>query len=192
VRDAEWASSPLNDLDVPGAVVRGFTGTSESFCRINDESARRFTPYVWEKIHGRDLPRLGITSAEILASHLDWSDVEDLVYVWLQYERGYLALPRTRQRDTPAYEYTMLHRESGRRAIAQVKTGSEAVDLDALAAARVDTSTNTFAFATSGAYLGDATAVTEVIAAEELLLFARNHSQLLPPRVRLWFELANS
>jgi hypothetical protein len=73
-----------------------------------------------------------LTAHEVLTSCLDPLDVEDLVYVWLQVARGYIALPRTRQPATPAYEWTMIHRQSRRRAIVQVKTGTEPVDLPAL------------------------------------------------------------
>lgn len=190
VRDADWAPTPLNDLDVPGGVIRCFIGTGESFSRIHDPGARRLTFYLWEKLHRRPLPKLGVTAEEILTSYLDPYDVEDLIYVWLQIARGYLALPRARQRDMPAYEYTMIHRESGRRAIAQVKTGSTPVDLSALADAAVDRETDTYAYATSGNYQGDSSRVTEVIATAELLGFVQESEPLLPPRVGTWFKLA--
>ena len=147
VRDVAWAPRPLNDLEVPGGVIRRFVGTGSSFSRIHDDSARLLTPYLWTKLHGRPLPQLTITPAEVLASHLDPYDVEDLVYVWLQVARDFVALPRARQRDTPAYEWTMIHRGTGRRGIVQIKTGSEPVDLQALANARADDETDTFAFA---------------------------------------------
>ena len=92
----------------------------------------------------------------------------------------------------PAYEYTMIHRESGGRAIAQVKTGSTPVDLAALASAAVDGETDTYAYATSGGYTGDPTAVTEVITTEGLIRFVEEHEPLLPPRVRAWFHLAGT
>ena len=190
VRDADWAPAPLNDLDVPGGVIRCFIGTGESFSRIHDPGARRLTLYLWEKAHGRPPLSLRASAPEILSSWLDPYDVEDLVYVWLQVARGYLALPRARQRDMPAYEYTMIHRESGKRAIAQIKTGSTPVDLAALAHAAVDRETDTYAFSTSSTYTGDSSLVTEVIAAEELLRFVRENEPLLPPRVRAWFQLA--
>jgi len=191
VRDAEWAPTPLNDLDVPGGVIRCFVGTRESFSRIHDRGARAMTAYLWEKLHGCPLPRLELPPREILTSYLDPYDVEDLVYVWLQIARGYVVLPRARQRDTPAYEYTMLDREGGVRAIAQIKTGATPVDLDALAAAAVDGGTRTYAYATSGDYVGDRGQVTEVIEADELLRFVRSDAALLPPRVQAWFELAS-
>lgn len=191
VRDVTWAPRPLNDLEVPGGVIRRFVGQGQSFSRIHDDAARLLTPYLWEKLHDRPLPDLAITPAEVLASNLDPYDVEDLVYVWLQVARGYVALPRARQRDTPAYEWTMIHRDTRQRGIVQIKTGSEPVDLQALADARVDDDTATYAFATCGQYLGDQALVTEVIAADDLLAFVATESDLLPLRIRTLFELAS-
>ena len=71
VRDAEWAPRPVNDLEVPGAVIRRFVGTGSSFSRIHDDPARLLTPYLWDKLHDRDLPQLDISSVEVLKSHLD-------------------------------------------------------------------------------------------------------------------------
>lgn len=189
VRAVEWAPS-LNDLDVPGAVIRCFVGTGSSFSRIHDEGARLLTGWLWEKLHGRPLPRLSITPGQVLASHLDPYDVEDLVYVWLQVARGYVVLPRARQRDTPAYEWTMIDRATRRRAIAQVKTGSVPVVLADLARAAGDDPIDTFAFATCGGYVGDPGLVTEIIDAGDLLAFVGECPDLLPSRVRTWFELA--
>lgn len=191
VRDARWAPNPLNDLEVPGGVIRRFIGTGSSFSRIHDDPARSLTPYLWEKLHGRSLPDLNITPEEILASHLDPYDVEDLVYVWLQVSRNYVALPRSQQRDTPAYEWTMLHRETGRRCIVQVKTGADHVNLAALAEARADDDIDTFAFAASETYDGDRDAITEIIEGRDLLALADSRPELLPARVRTWFEMAS-
>jgi hypothetical protein len=191
VRDAEWAPRPLNDLEVPGGVIRRFVGTGSSFSRIHDDPARLLTPYLWEKLHDRELPRLAISPTEVLTSHLDPYDVEDLVYVWLQAARGYIASPRARQRDTPAYEWTMIHRGTHRRGIVQIKTGADHVDLQALASARADEQTDTFAFATCGGYNGDPGLVNEVISIDDLLAFAASEPDLLPVRVRTWFELAS-
>jgi hypothetical protein len=69
-------------LDVPGAVVHAVVGSSDSFSRIHDRSARLPTPYLRGKLHGRELPRLQITRPEVLESVRDPYDVEDLVYVW--------------------------------------------------------------------------------------------------------------
>lgn len=189
VRDVEWAPRPLNDLEVPGAVIRRFVGTGSSFSRINDDPARLLTPYLWEKLHDRPLPDLDVTPHAVLESHLDPYDVEDLVYIWLQVARGYVAMPSSRQRDTPAYEWTMIHRETRRKSIVQVKTGNDAVDLEALAKAG-EGSIDTFAFSTRGQYFGSTESVTEIISSEDLLDLVASDPSLLPPRVLAMFELA--
>lgn len=173
-----------------GGVIRRFIGSGQSFSRIHDGPAKLLTPYLWAKLHGEPLPDLDVAPLEVLTSHLDPYDVEDLVYVWLQVARGYVALPRSRQRDTPAYEWTMIHRQTRRKGIVQIKTGSDVVDLQALADARVDDHTDTFAFATCGNYAGSPDLVTEIITAPALLAFVAAEASLLPLRVRTMFELA--
>jgi hypothetical protein len=58
-----------------------------------------------------------------------------------------------------------------------------------LAEAVVDDRTDTYAFATSGHYVGNRNLVTEIIETDELLRFVREHPDLLPSRVRGWFDL---
>ncbi|MGQ0504454.1 MAG: hypothetical protein ACT4TC_03975 [Myxococcaceae bacterium] len=186
VRTVDWAPHPINDLDVPGGVIRCFVGRAECFCRVRDDGARKYTFCLWEQIHGRPPRRLGMAGEEILTRLLDPHDVEDLVYVWLQVVHGYVVLPRARKRDTPVYEFTVIHRDTGRRAIAQVKTGSTPVDLDALRSAAAN-GLDAFAYATSGKYVGDRSCTT-VIETAELLRFCRESEQVLPPRVRTWLQ----
>lgn len=189
VRKAQWAPEPLGDLDVPGAVVRAFSGISTSFSRIRDRGARVYTAWVWEKLNGGEPPPLDLSSAEVL-QHLDPYDLEDLIYVWMQVACGYLALPNARRTDTPAYEWTMLHRKTHLPAILQVKSGGRSVDLEDLVKAAVNEDTTIFAFSTAGDYRGSPPREVIRIEADELLCFVAKYPQLLPPRVRMWFELA--
>lgn len=192
VRKVRWAPDSLNDLDVPGGVVRSFIGTGSSFSRIHDTATNELTPYLWAKLNGEELPELNMSAEDVLTRVLDPYDVEDLIYMWLQVERGYVALPRTQQKSTPAYEWTMVHRKDGSKGIVQVKTGNDKVNLNALRDARADDSTKTFAFATSGLGPSDDTAlVSEVIETKDLLKFATKHRALLPERLRVWFDLAD-
>lgn len=190
VRDVEWAPDSYNDLLVPGGVVRNFVGTSSSFQRINDRGSRILTPALWEFMNGRPLPRIDIDPLGVLTGLMDMYDVEDLVYLWLQVERNFLAAPRSRERSTPVYEFTMINRTTKRRGIVQVKTGDTAVDLNHLASA-ADESIDSFAFATCGNYDGDPSVVTEVIEPDDLLNFANANRDLLPDRIRALFELAD-
>lgn len=189
VRDCEWANQPLSDLEVPGAVIRGFVGTSTSFSRMWDEGARIYTAWLWEKLHGRDPAPLSFTHLEVLRQ-LEPYDLEDLVYTWMQVAEGYLALPKARRTDTPAYEWTMLNRKTFAPAIVQVKSGDQAVDLEALAAAAPDAETVLFACSANGQFTGHPLREVRCVSPDELVAFVREHERLLPPRVRTWFELA--
>jgi hypothetical protein len=189
VRECEWANQPLSDLEVPGAVIRGFVGTSTSFSRMWDEGARIYTAWLWEKLHGRNPAPLSFTHLEVLRQ-LEPYDLEDLVYTWMQVAEDYLALPKARRTDTPAYEWTMLNRETFAPAIVQVKSGDQAVDLEALAAAAPDAETVLFACSASGRFTGNPPREVRCVSPDELVAFVREHERLLPPRVRTWFELA--
>jgi hypothetical protein len=189
VRAAEWAPTPLGDLEVPGAVIRAFSGTSTSFSHIWNPGARTYTAWLWEKLHGREPDPLAFSPAEVLRQ-LEPFDLEDLIYVWLQVEHGYLALPKARRTDTPAYEWTMLQRSSNLPAIIQVKSGEQGVDLDALAAAAPDENTTLFAYSAADDYFGSPVRAVTCIGTNELLAFVKDNPKLLPPRVRTWFELA--
>ena len=191
IRPVEWAPRPLSELQVPGGVVRSFIGQSSSFNRIHDPATKELTPYLWEKLHDRPAKRPDLTPLRVLTEVLDPYDVEDLIYMWLQVERGYAALPRTQIKSTPAYEWTMIHRNKGNQAIVQVKTGGDRVELKELSAARADDETETYAYASTGvAPEDDVSLVSKVIRPEELLEFAANRPELLPERVRTLFELA--
>lgn len=189
VRRCEWAPRPLGDLEVPGAIIRGFSGTSTSFDQLHNEGARRYTSWIWERLHGREPARVEFTPAEILAQ-LEPYDLEDLIYTWMQLRGGYLALPRARRTDTPAYEWTMLHRRTHVPAIVQVKSGDQGVDLDDLAAAAPDEQTTLFAYSAAEIYSGSPPRDVKCIKTKQLLTLVERHPEILPPRVKTWFELA--
>lgn len=189
VRKVDWAEDALGDLEVPGAIIRAFSGTSTSFSRMWNTGARIYTAWIWEKLHGRKPPRLDFSPAEVLLQ-LEPYDLEDLIYTWMQVSGGYLALPKARRTDTPAYEWTMLHRETHRPAIVQVKSGDQGVDLDALVAAAPGRRTMLFAYSAAGIYTGSPSRKVVRIDTGDLLSFVKAHPKLLPERVRTWFELA--
>jgi hypothetical protein len=189
VRKAKWAQQPLGDLEVPGAIIRAFSGTSTSFSRMWNTGARIYTAWIWEKLRGREPPRPEFSPVEVL-EQLEPYDLEDLIYTWMQVSGGYLALPNARRTDTPAYEWTMLHRETHTPAIVQVKSGAQGVDLEALAAAAPNEKTTLFAYSAAGIYTGSPPRRVTRIETTDLLVFVAKHAKLLPPRVRTWFELA--
>lgn len=83
VRKTKWAQRPLGDLEVPGAIIRVFSGTSTSFSRMWNTGARIYRAWIWEKLHRREPPRLEFSPAEVLVQ-LEPYDLEDLIYTWMQ------------------------------------------------------------------------------------------------------------
>ena len=182
----QWAPSSLNDLEVPGGVIRGFVGVGQSISRIHDDAARLLTPQLWQRLHGQPQEPLGMSPGDVIEKLLDPYDVEDLIDVWLQVAGGYVALPRSRQRDTPAHEFPMFDRTTGRRGIVQVKTGNVPVDLEQLRRAAGD-HTDVFAYATSNRYEGDRDGV-RIIRTADLVEFIEQHPLVIPPRVTTWLD----
>jgi hypothetical protein len=193
VRPTTWAPDSLDELQVPGDVLRAFTGPGQSIVRVPHPPALRLTGPIFEQACGGTPEPLPVTVSELIEHHLDPYDVEDLIYVWLQFEHGYIALPRDRSRDNPAHEFPMIHRGTGRRGIVQVKTGSADVCLGELKAAAEDLAagtdtTDAFAYATRGRYLGDSERIT-IITTAELKAFMIGHPELMTTRIRTWMRL---
>ena len=66
-------------LDVPGAVVRAFTGPGPAVRRIANEAVRRYS----EALLKGDSPGAGLTPEGIVRDWLDDTDVEDVVALYL-------------------------------------------------------------------------------------------------------------
>jgi len=73
-----------------------------------------------------------------------------------------------------------------------VKSGDQGVDLDTLAAAAPDEETTLFAYSAAGIYTGSPSRDVTCIETKDLLGLVAEHPRLLPPRVRIWFELART
>src|SRR5205085_2755476 len=81
-------------LEVPGAVVRAFTGPGPAVRRIANESVARYTRAL---VTGSS-PGAGLSLEEVIRDWLDDTDVEDLVALYLQHVEGVLVVPPDRQR----------------------------------------------------------------------------------------------
>jgi hypothetical protein len=190
VRPVSWAPRSLLDVEVPGAVIRAWVGPGSSFSEIHNETARLFSVRLLDELQGKSPATLQMSRANVLRELLDPFDVEDLVYMCLQLAHDYLVVPASRRTDTSTYEYVLMRRKDARKAVVQVKTGSAAVDVDALLSAAAGEA-QAIAYATSGSYVG-ATERAIIITDDELLTFARTHDGFLPPRVRRWFDYARA
>lgn len=170
---------------VPGKVANAFIAGS-AFRHIPDAAARRYTLSVWEKLEGRP-SSFHPTYDDVLKTLLGSQDLEDLVAVYLQREKGYLVLPASRRPDTPAYEYVLRHPD-GHEAVVQVKTGDSPVPRDAqsLPVAHTDV---VYVFSPTNTYSGRRAKNVRELDFDALVRFMREQPRSLPPLVEHWTKL---
>jgi hypothetical protein len=184
IRPCKWLRQPLRDFDVPGAVVRSFSGPGDTLRRVKGDVAIRATEMLWNRATTPDADWEPIAAEDVITDLLEPVDVEDVVLLMLQSD-GWLLLPSSRMPDTPLYEAALRHRD-GRLTVVSVKSGpGNPVSVRELAAAAGDA--QAFAFSTADAYTEDPAAFSvEAIEREEIVRFMRCHPELLAPRVTRW------
>ena len=167
----------------PGAVERSF-GPSRTVQAVDDDTARAYGRYVFGQLSG-DPTEVATDRPDIFAL-LSPLDREDLAGLYLQAE-GYLLVPSTIKSSAAAYEWVMFHRDSGERAVLQVKSGGAWIDLAPLA----DIPSRVFVVAADGTVAGHSPANVTLISRERLLQFAKNSRSLMPERIRMYLDWAS-
>jgi hypothetical protein len=112
------------------------------------------------------------------------ADIENVVFVYLQVI-GWYVLPGTRTATTAHYEFVLVNRETGERAIVQVKSGGTWID-----ALQYAGEEKAFLFAASGNYGSNIPPNAIIITRNELNKFMRESPHLLPRAVNTWIGIA--
>ncbi|WP_249019134.1 hypothetical protein [Conexibacter sp. S30A1] len=187
VRPACWLKTSWRDFEVPGAVVRSFTGPGQSLRRIGDHPAAiRITEMLWEAETRGGNVVASFTPEEAIREIFDPTDIEDLVLLSLQ-AAGWVLIPSSRLHDTPVYEAALRRPGSGKVAVVSVKSGPDNhVDMRALRDAAG--SAKAFAYSTHNRYEGKQDGITK-ITTRSLTAFMSEHPELLPPRIERWLRL---
>lgn len=160
--------------EVPGVVVRAFTGPGPAVRTIDNETVARYSRALLDGTNPAD----GRTLEEVLEVWLDDVDVEDLVALWLQHVEGVIVVPPDRKRGHPAYDLEFVS-PSGRRGLVQVKSGRATYDFATLAA---PDGWERWAYAASGSVVGEGRQITT----EELRDFMRSARDWLPKKLTRW------
>lgn len=186
VRPARWLESPFRDYEVPGAVVRSFTGVGQTLRRIGDHpEAIRVTEMLWAKETDPHVLIEPMTAAQAMADILDPIDVEDVVLLYMQHQ-GWLLLASSRMHDTPMYEAALKQPGSGHMAVVSVKSGSSN-PVPVVELAEASGPAQAFAYSTHELYTErpDKHGVIKIKTAD-LVGFMESHPELLPPRIARW------
>ena len=181
VRRCRWWSVGTQD-SVPGIVVSNFN-RSKTLNPVADRGAVGYTNRLHAQLAGELATPPPADPREVIESLLGALDLEDLVAVYLQDVHGFVLV--NRGRTTVGYEYVLRHRETGRRAVATVKSAGARVDLDALP---VDPDVGVWAYAVSGQSRGAAREDIRWITTDELVEFITHRQSVLPDQVVRWLS----
>ncbi len=192
VRDCEWLTQSYRDWEVPGAVVRSFTGRASSFSRVapDERGGWRVTELIWEQTKDPTATPPGFDPEEIIRDILDPTDAEDIALLYLQ-ARGWLLLPSSRMHDTPLYEAALKYIDDGRLAVLAVKSGAKnAVPVSDVVGAVSGRGAQVFVFSTHERFAGDPEELgASKISRADIAEFMSARPELLPPRIAYWIDL---
>jgi hypothetical protein len=87
--DVRAQGGKITDWDVPGAVVRSFSGRGTTVQRIHSPSAARMTELLWNQATDPSATAPSISAEEILRDLMSPLDVEDIVLMYIQYRDGF-------------------------------------------------------------------------------------------------------
>ena len=136
-REARIIEVGLADA-VPGKIIACFR-PARTFQAIRSPGMLAFS----DKIAGMQVT--GDIVPDVFEFMYD-ADLENLVFVYLQF-LGWYVLPGTRTATTAHYEFVLVRRETGERAVVQVKSGHPKIDASQYAGEE-----KAFLFAVSGSY----------------------------------------
>lgn len=190
VRKCDWAPTRLLSERVPGKVIISFSYPGSSFSQIHNAAARLISHSLYGALTGQPVEVDPPSPETTLRELLDPFDVEDLLFTYLQVERGFVVLPKSRRVNNQTYEWALIDRESGRLVPVSVKTGASVLDVGQLAST-AEAEGMAIAYSSEGLYEGDDRGRVEYITNSQLLEFVESSPHLLPPRVAEWMKLAS-
>ena len=179
VRPCAWISvGPVDE--VPGKVVASFRPAA-TLQRIDDSTVQLYSAYLYNRKASVEysLPEQPVDIFSLLRD----DDCEDLVGLWMQLE-GYVLYPSSCKLSTVGYEWIMVHRASGRRAAAQVKSGN----CNLRPADYAEFSGPVYLFTSQGQFLGTRPNNVRCIEVSEMRDFLNQHRPLLPNRIARWMD----
>ena len=193
-------SNGLDESEVPGAVstslIRGST-----FQRINKVGVFEYSAHKYDELadshYYSHVKPISLTE-KIFFNMLTPNDCEDLLCMWLFYNKGYMCIPSTNKISTQLYECVLVDPKTGKHVYIQVKKGSENIDYEAY----TDLKGEVWLLSTEGKVsLSENYPNIKKVDPSDIFEFATKGSQLpsynwegeakhlVPPSIKNWIEL---
>lgn len=153
---------------------------------ISSDTVDAFSRQTFNRLAGRqdystDKPAASQSVFDLLSD----VDLEDVVGLYLQLERGYAVVPSSRstRNDTPFYEFELVSRKDASPAYVQVKSGNVVINVDHY----VNFRRTIFLFSPAG-YSGTGSADTVALTRAEIEGFLRRSKAWMPLSMRTWLD----
>ena len=184
VRDCEWYEVGLVD-SVPGKVVNSFI-QPRTAQQVNGDSVNLYSRYLYNQLCTEPLYDLAGEHGDVdLFTLISAEDCEDVVGIYLQ-EEGYRLIPSSCKSSTSRYEFVLKNRETGRRAVVQVKQGQ--IDLNREEYGDAFEGDDVFLFTTHGNYVGAERANAHCLGPGEMRDFVLANRGVLSERLNRWID----
>ncbi|MFT6336458.1 MAG: hypothetical protein ACJATI_003217 [Halioglobus sp.] len=185
VRDCDWQIVGTVG-DVPGKVATSFM--NQTLRRVPGPGVMSFSKITYNRLSDQHFYDLTDMGAGNIFNFLLPDEVEDIVALYLQKEKGLLVLPSTGKINTSHYEFEMINPTNGEPTFVQVKNGAENLICD-----QYDKKYGHFyLFTSSGNYIGEEPSHITCITAKEIKDFIDINPTIMPPSVRKRLEYYKS
>ncbi len=183
IRSCEWHKVGTVEK-VPGKVVSSFIPRA-TVQAVSNTTVLNYSKIQYNKLS--ETPYYAAESQKVqdVFSLISDDDCEDLVALYLQYKRNYMVVPSTCKKSTANYEYVLVHKETGKSAVAQVKKGNTSL----YASDFNDVDAKVYLFTTEGKYEGNFQDSIHILTKDEIEAFVYEHLPILPEKIRVWAEM---
>ncbi len=168
--------------EVPGDIIRGLIG-GKTLQRVGGEISRLYSEFIYDGSKSK----INKGFADLLHP----IDVEDLLGIYLQVEKGYILYPSTSKNDTAEYEFMLMQKDSKKRAVVQCKTGNTPITDNSVLLSKNFSDFDVYLTAIYGDYPKTNHPNIHIVKIEELDIFARNYREILPRRIQKFLEFTD-
>jgi len=177
----------IEDVDqVPGKVIANFRA-SRTIQSVSNVDIEHYTRWLWNKLSKSNYFELNCNDRRnSFFDYLNDEDIEDIIFVKLQLD-GWIVIPGSRKKDTMKYEFYLIHRDTGERAIVQAKSGNTKLTPSNW----IKWKERVFLFQSNGLYEGITSDKVTCLNPETVSKFVVENLELLPAHLGYWAEYSN-
>ena len=183
LRPCRWFKVGPVDF-VPGKIVNSFI-PNRTLQRVLSEQISLYSKFIFNKRSNSNYYELRSNFKPDIYSLISSEDCEDILGIYLQKELNYMIIPSSCKSDTMNYEYVLLHKPTGKKAVAQVKSGN--TNLDTRNYTNIDE--KVFLFTSKGKYLGKRSDKIEFIDSNKMKDFIASNINIMPGKIRYWLNI---